>query len=78
MEDLIQELLENKQSLSQRSKLLLLINFKSTGVEAVIGATFCHQGSMVASFDDTSVVHHHDHIELTIVDRRWAMTRTRP
>ena len=43
-------------------KLFFLINFKSTGVEAIIGATFCHQGSMVATFDDASVVHHHDDI----------------
>ncbi len=52
----------SQKSLSQCSSFFSLINFKSTGVEAVIGATFCHQGSMVASFDDTSVVHHHDDI----------------
>ena len=39
-----------------------LINFKSTGVQAVIGSTFCHQGSMIASLDDASVVHYHDDI----------------
>ena len=52
----------SQKSLSQCSSFFFLINFKSTGVEAVIGATFCHQGSMVASLDNTSVVHYHNHI----------------
>ncbi len=52
----------SQKSLSQRSSFFVLINFKSTCVEAVIGATFCHQGSMVASLDNTSVVHYHDDI----------------
>ena len=52
----------SQKSLSQCSSFFSLINFKSTGVQAVIGATFCHQGSMVASFDNASVVHHHDDI----------------
>ena len=52
----------HSKSLSQRSSFFGLINFKSTGVEAVIGATFCHQGSVVASLDNASVVHHHDDI----------------
>ena len=50
------------KSLSQRSSFFVLINFKSTGVQTVIGSFFCHQGSVVASLDDASVVHHHDHI----------------
>ena len=52
----------SQKSLSQCSSPSSLINFKSTGVQAVISSTFCHQGSMVASFDNTSVVHHHDDI----------------
>ena len=32
----------SQKSLSQCSSFFVLINFKSTCVEAVIGATFCH------------------------------------
>ena len=52
----------SQKSLSQCSSFFSLINFKSTGVQAVIGSTFCHQGSMIASLDDASVVHYHNHI----------------
>ena len=52
----------SKKAWANAQAFLLLINFKSTGVQAVIGAMFCHQGSMVASLDDASVVHDHDDI----------------
>ena len=52
----------SQKSLSQCSSFFVLINFKSTSVQTVIGSFFCHQGSMVASLDDASVVHDHDDI----------------
>ena len=55
---------ENKQKPGANAQAFLLLNSPSPpGAEAVIGATFCHQGKHgCPSFDNASVVHHHDDI----------------
>ena len=41
-----------------------LVEFEGAGVELVIGAAFCHELFVVATFDDAAVIHDHNNISV--------------
>src|SRR5690554_5397218 len=51
-------------------RVLLELHAVQSGVVSVEG----HQLGMAAALDDTPLVHHHDDVRLSMVDRRWAIT----